>query len=215
MLFNPRSIAIVGVPAGMNVGKILLTALLDIGFSGDIYPGNPHTAEIDGLKTYPNISAIQGTVDLAIVSVLHNSVLTVARECAAQGVRGVVLFTGGSIEGGTNQGEELEKELGKIAQSSGMRLLGPNCMGIYSSAARLSFFPGLPKDPGTVGIISQSGSLAIMLGKLALQNGIRFSKIVSTGNECDLNSADLLAYFSQDSDTSIRGGYIEGIKNGP
>jgi acetyltransferase len=214
-LFYPQSIALIGVPSGMKIGKVFLTALLDMDFEGDIYPVNPYTPEVDGLKSYPNISSIPGAVDLAIVLVPHHSVLSVLRECVAKGVKGAVLFTGGFGESGTNEGQALEKELLDVARTSGMRILGPNCMGICSTDSRLSFFPGFPKEPGPVGIISQSGSLTILLGQLAHQKGIRFSKLVSVGNECDLNSADILTYLIQDPNTRIIGAYLEGIKDGP
>jgi acyl-CoA synthetase (NDP forming) len=198
----------------MKIGKVFLTALLDMNFKGDIYPVNPYTPKIDGLKSYPNISSIPGAVDLAIILVPHHAVLSVVRECVAKGVKGAVLFTGGFGESGTDAGQALEKELRDVARTSGMRILGPNCMGICSPDSGLSFFPGFPKKPGPVGIISQSGSLTILLGQLAHHKGIRFSKLVSVGNECDLNSTDILTYLTQDSNTHIIGAYLEGIKDG-
>ena len=96
-----------------------------------------------------------------------------------------------------------------------MRLIGPNCMGLYSPKSGLSFFPGLSREHGSVGVISHSGSLTNILGRIAPQKGIRFSKVVSLGNECDLNGGDFLAYLGQDQDTSVIGCYLEGVKDGP
>jgi acyl-CoA synthetase (NDP forming) len=214
-LFHPGSVAVVGVPRGMKTGKLFLLALLDMGFPGPIYPVHPQAEEIDGLRAYPSVSAIPGPVDLAIVLVPHNSALSVIRECAAKGVRGAVLFTAGYKETGTEEGRALEEELVDVARSSGMRLIGPNCMGLYCPKTGLSFFPQLSKEPGPVGIISHSGSLTNILGRLASQKGIRFSKVVSLGNECDLTSADFLMYLGRDPETRLIGAYLEGIKNGP
>ena len=214
-LFNSRSVAIVGVPRGLKTGSVFLTALLDQGFDGKIYPVNPRAEKIDGLKAYPRISDIPGPVDLAIVLVPRQNALEVIRECVAKGVKGAVLFTAGFSETGTKEGRRLEKELVRVARSGGMRLIGPNGMGLYSPKTGLSFFPQVSRNPGQVGIISHSGSLTNILGMIAEQNGIRFSKVISSGNECDLTAADFLTYLGSDSDTGLIGAYIEGIKNGP
>ena len=214
-LFNSRSVAVVGVPRGMKTGRIFLTALLDQGFDGKIYPVNPQAKEIDGLKTYPSVSDIPGPVDLAIVLVPHQKAFEVVQECAAKGVKGAVLFTAGYKETGTKEGEALEEELVQIARSAGMRLIGPNGMGLYCPKSGLSFFPQVSKEPGPVGIISHSGSLTNILGMIAEQKAIRFSKVISSGNECDLTAADFFTYLSNDPDTHLIGAYIEGIKNAP
>jgi acyl-CoA synthetase (NDP forming) len=214
-LFHSRSVAVVGVPRGMKTGRVFLTALLDQGFDGKIYPVNPRADEIDGLKAYPRVADIPGPVDLAIVLVPNQKALDVVRECAAKGVKGAVLFTAGYKETGTREGEAQEEALVQAARSGGMRLIGPNGMGLYSPKTGLSFFPKVSKDPGSVGIISHSGSLTNILGMIAEQKGIRFSKVISSGNECDLTAADFLTYLGNDSDTALIGAYIEGIKNGP
>ena len=214
-LFHPKSVAVVGVPKAMKTGRLFLMALLDQGFPGRIYPVNPQAKEIDGLKAYPSVASIPGPVDLAIVLVPHDRTLSVIRECATKGVKGAVLFTAGYKETGTHEGKALEEELVRVARPSGMRLIGPNCMGLYCPQTGLSFFPGLSREPGSVGIISHSGSLANILGRIAPQRGIRFSKVVSLGNECDLTSADFLTYLGKDPDTLVIGIYLEGIKDGP
>ncbi len=213
-LFNPKSIAVVGVPRGMKTGRLFLTALLDQKYPGKLYPVNPAAGEIDGLKAYSCVSDIPGPVDLAIILVPHQQSSSVIRECAAKGVKGAVLFTAGYKETGTAEGIELEKELVKIARSSGMRLIGPNCMGLYSPKAGLSFFPELSREPGSVGIISHSGSLANILGRMGPDKGLRFSKAVSLGNECDLTGMDFLLYLGGDPETRLIGAYLEGVKNG-
>jgi acyl-CoA synthetase (NDP forming) len=213
-LFNPKSVAIVGLPRGKKMGKLFLVALLDSGFAGKIYPVHPDAGEIDGLKAYSRVSEIPDPVDLAIILVPHTSAMEVVKDCAAKRVKGAVLFTAGYKETGTEEGKALEDELTRIARSSGMRILGPNCMGLYCPKSGLSFFPELAREPGPVGLVSHSGSLANILGRLAAKKGIRFSKVASLGNECDLNSADLIAYLGNDPETRVIGTYLEGIKDG-
>ena len=214
-LFNPKSVAVVGVPRGLKTGKLFLMALMDQGFPGLIYPVHPQAKEIDGLKAYPSVSDIPGQVDLAIILVPHDRTLSIVRECATKQVKGAVLFTAGYKETNTDEGKALEEELVNVARSAGMRLIGPNCMGLYSPKTGLSFFPELPRESGPVGIISHSGSLANILCHMAPEKGLRFSKAVSLGNECDLTSGDFLAYLGMDPDTRVIGAYLEGIKDGP
>lgn len=214
-IFNPESVAIVGLPKGMKTGKLFLIAILEMGFSGPLYPVNPNYDEIDGLKTYPSVSAIPDPVDLAIVLVPHHSALDVVKECADKGVKGAVMFTAGYRETGTEEGQKLQDEMVAIAKRAGMRLFGPNCMGIYAPSSGLSFFPGLSKEPGPVGLISHSGSMTNIIGRLAPEKGLAFSKVVSLGNEADLNSADFLTYLGSDDETKVIGAYLEDIKDGP
>ncbi|MCP4682610.1 MAG: hypothetical protein GY864_09780 [Desulfobacterales bacterium] len=213
-IFQPRSVAIVGLPRGLKAGKLFLLALMDQEFPGKIYPVHPKAGEIDGFTSYPNVSAIPGPVDLAIILVPHTSTLPVLKECAKKGVKGAILFTAGYRETGTKEGKELEDELVRVARTSGMRLFGPNCMGLYSPKSGISFFPGLSREPGPVGFISHSGSLANLLCRIAPNHGVRFSKAVSLGNECDITSADFLTYLGNDTETRVIGGYLEGIQNG-
>jgi len=213
-LFAPRSVAIVGVPRGMKTGKLFLMAFQDQGFDGPLYPVHPQASEIDGLKAYPSVSAIPGPVDLAVVLVPHDRVLPVVQECAAKGVKGVVLFTAGYKETGTEEGRALEQELARTAQAAGMRLVGPNCMGLYSPRGRISFFPGLSRTPGPVGLISHSGSLANIITRMADDKGLGFSKVASLGNECDLSTAEFLEYLAEDEETGLIGAYLEGIRDG-
>ncbi len=213
-LFRPRSVAIVGLPQGLKTGRLFLMALQDMGFAGPIYPVNPKAAEIDGLKCYPAVSAIEHPVDLAIVLVGHRFAPEVVRECAAKGVKAVVLFTAGYKETGTEAGRRIEAEMVETARAAGMRIFGPNCMGMYAPRTGLSFFPGLSREPGNLGLISHSGSLANILARLAETKGLAFSKAVSLGNEADLQCADFLQYFAEDPETRVIGGYIENIKSG-
>jgi acetyltransferase len=214
-LFHPRSVAIVGLPRGLKTGKLFLLALLDQKFAGNIYPVNPSVSEIDGLKTYPNVTAIPGPVDLAIVLVPSQFTLPVIKECIEKGVKGAILFTAGYRETNTREGQDLERKIVAVARSGGMRLIGPNGMGFYAPRSGLSFFPELSRKSGDVGMISHSGSLTNILGRMASEKGIYFSKVVSIGNACDLAVTDFLDYFKDDPETAVIGGYIEGIPDGP
>lgn len=214
-LFRPRSVAIIGLPQGMKTGKLFLFALQDMGFSGPIYAVNPNASVIDGIRCYPGILDVAGDVDMAIILVGRQAAPDVVRQCAQKGVKAAVLFTAGYRETGTEEGRRIEQQMVQTARQAGMRLFGPNCMGIYAPRAGLSFFPGLSREPGRLGLISHSGSLANILGRQAKEKGLAFSKAVSLGNEADLQSADFLAYFADDPETEVIGGYIEGIKDGP
>jgi len=214
-LLHPRSVAIVGLPRGLKTGKLFLMALQDQQFPGPIYPVNPKTAEIDGLKSYPSVAAIPGPVDLAIVLVPSQYSLPVIQDCVKKGVKGAVLFTAGYSETNTQAGIDLESKVVSAARSGNLRLVGPNGMGFYVPKSGLSFFPELSRKSGPVGMISHSGSLTNILGRIAWEKGIYFSKVISLGNSCDLSVVDFLDYFREDADTRVVGGYIEGIKDGP
>lgn len=213
-IFHPESVAIVGVPRGMKMGKLFLVALKDQGFRGSIFPVNPSIEDIDGMRVYPSVKDIPGRVDMAIVSVPAERALEVVRECAQKRVKVVVMFTAGFGETGTPAGMAAEMELKDLARQSGMRIIGPNCMGIYAPSSGLSFFPELPKEPGPIGMVSQSGSLGNILGRMAKQRGLRFSKVVSIGNQCDLTASEFLSYLALDGETGLIGIYLEGVRDG-
>jgi len=213
-LFHPESIAIVGVPRGLKAGRLFLMALQDQEFSGRIYPINPHIKEIDGLEVYPDIASIPGNVDFAIILVPSRHTLSVVEACVKKGVKGAVLFTSGYGETG-EKGLQLQQEIVRVARSGGMRLIGPNGMGLYAPASGLSFFPELSRQAGNVALVSHSGSLSNILGRMASGKGLYFSKAVSIGNECDLSCPDFINYFAQDTSVGVIGAYIEGIKDGP
>ncbi|MBW1846884.1 MAG: CoA-binding protein [Deltaproteobacteria bacterium] len=213
-LYHPKSVAIIGLPRGLKTGKLFLLALLDQKFPGEIYAVHPSATEIDGIKAYKRVSDIPGPVDLAIVLVPHQHALSVVKDCADKGVKGAILFTAGYKETGTEEGIALESELVRVARSSGMRLIGPNGMGLYSPKSGLSFFPQLSRESGGVGLISHSGSLSNMLGRMGSDLGFGFSKAVSLGNECDLSTADFLIYLGNDPETKLIAVYLEGIRDG-
>ena len=213
-IFAPRSVAVVGVPRGMKTGRLFLEALLKPGFKGPIYPVNPNADEILGLKTYPSVSAIGEPVDLAIVATPPGAATSVIADCGRAGVAAAVLFTAGFGELGTPDGEARADELRSVAEEGGVRLIGPNCMGLYVPAVGLVPFPDMPADVGDVSFISQSGSLLSAFVREGATRGFALNKAVSAGNQLDLEAADFLRYFADDDGTGVVAMYVEGARNG-
>jgi len=215
-LFHPNSIAIVGIstePDDMTRERFL-RPLLDFEFPGRIYPVNPKGGEILGLKVYPSITDIPGTVDFVIISVPAKLIVPVVHDCIAKGVKATAIYSAGFSEVGTEEGEELEAEIARIAGEGETRIIGPNCMGLYCAKSRVSYRSEYPKESGPVAFLSQSGGNTTHLVQMAAPRGVRFSKIISYGNGRDLNECDFLDYLAHDRDTEIIAIYIEGVKEG-
>jgi len=216
-LFYPKSLAIIGASAGLaKFGNIILNALQEIGYGGKIYLVNPEGGEINGLKVFSSLEEIPGEIDLAILTIPAPSVPGVLEECLRKGVKGAEILTSGFKETGSPAGIRMEEELSQISRR-GLRILGPNCFGIYCPESGLTILPGqnFSRAPGPVGFLSQSGGLLADLGQMAKGLGICFSKMVSYGNGCDLAACDLLEYFFADAKTRIIAGYLEGVEDGP
>jgi acetyltransferase len=177
---------------------VFLQGLLDQGYPGKIFPVNPRADFIDGLRAYPSVKEIPEDIDLAILLVPAPLVLPALEQCGEKRVKAAVIYTSGFAETGEGEGKKREEQILRVARKRGISLIGPNCMGIYDPNHRLAFFPGLPREAGKVGMISQSGSLAILFSRMAEARGIHFSKIISSGNESDLNSSDFLSFLGQD-----------------
>ncbi len=213
-IFNPRSVAVTGVSGrASRLGNLLLMSFMDIGFKGKLYAVNPKEEAVMGIPCVQNIGAIDGPVDLVIISVHPSGVSGLIDECVAKGVKAAVIFSSGFREKGPD-GAAAEAELVRRARAGGMRIVGPNCMGLYSPSSGLSFFPGMPKEEGPVAFLSQSGSLANMLGLFAGEKGIRFSRMISVGNAADLDVNDFLEYLGEDEKTGLIVLYLEGIRDG-
>jgi acetyl-CoA synthetase (ADP-forming) len=212
-LFSPKSVALVGISrTATNVAYMFLQNLLNAGFA-KVYPVNPKGGELLGVKVYPSIKDIPGEIDLALVTVPRSAVLGVTRECAAKGIKGMVLYTGGFSESGP-EGRRFEQEMVKIARKRGTRVVGPNCVGTYNPSARLIPQAILPKESGPVGVISHSGFLFYYLLMSINDAGLKPSKGVSCGSDCDLTCVDFLEYLGQDPGTKIIVAYLEGIRDG-
>ncbi|WP_028845602.1 acetate--CoA ligase alpha subunit [Thermodesulfovibrio thiophilus] len=213
-IFNPSSIAVIGASAEeKKVGYAILKNLIN-GYKGKIYPVNPGRTEIFSLPCYPSVSAIPDKVDLAIIVIPAKAVKESLKDCAQAGVKGVIVITAGFKEVG-GDGVTREGEIVEIVRSSGMKMVGPNCLGVINTTNKMnaSFAPDLPPD-GRVALFSQSGALGVAIIDWAVENNFGFSKFVSFGNKADLNEIDFLEYFAKDPDTDVIIGYIEDVIDG-
>lgn len=213
-IFNPKAIAVIGASAEeKKVGNAVLRNLLN-GFEGKVYPINPTKSEILSLKCYTTVSAVPDQVDLAVVVIPAKAVAEALKDCARAGVKGVVVITAGFKEVG-GEGVAREKEIVEIVRSSGMKMVGPNCLGVMNTKNKMnaSFASELP-PPGRVAFFSQSGALGVAIIDWALENNFGFSKFVSFGNKADLNETDFLEYFAKDPETDVILGYIEDVVDG-
>ena len=213
-IFHPSSIAVAGVSQHNSTAEMFLDPLIQSGYKGKIYPIHPKANEVSGLKAYPSIMDVPGPVDHVTCGIRATRTPELMRECAAKRVKLVQIFTAGFSESGEQEGIRLEKEIAEIACRGNVRVLGPNCMGIYYPHLGISYESSFPKDGGRVGFLAQSGGNSMRLVMLGAARGIRFSKVVSFGNACDINEADLMEYFADDPETRIIIGYIEGTRDG-
>jgi len=218
-VFNPRSIAIAGVSTKPSAeqfgGGAYLQAMIQCGFKGPLYPVNPKGGEVMGLKVYPSVRDIPGPVDYVISAIPASGALQLTRDCVAKGVKAMHFFTSGFSELGKGEGIALEHEILALARDHGMRIVGPNCMGVYCPKSGVSFLADTTSESGTVGAICQSGGNAIYLVREAARRGVRFSKVISYGNASDVNATDLMDYMADDPETGIIMAYIEGVRDGP
>jgi acetate---CoA ligase (ADP-forming) len=218
-LFRPNSIAIIGASSEpTKLGSIPLIHMKTSGFKGALYPINPRAKELQGLPAFPNVGAVPGPVDLAIIAVPEAHAPAAMRDCAAKGVRAVVMFTSGFAE--VNEaGRRAQEEIQAIARGANMRLLGPNCMGLINFANGVvatfhtAFGPTLaPK--GRIGLISQSGAFGGLAYQVAQERGLGYSLIITTGNEGDVDVADGITYLADDPETAVIALYLEGCRDG-
>jgi acyl-CoA synthetase (NDP forming) len=215
-MFYPKTHAVIGASANARkFGGRYLGVSLSFGYRGKLYAVNPQESQVLGLETYARVGDIPEPVDFATIAVPARAVPEVVEECLAKGVKAAQILSAGFSEAG-EEGQRLEREVARTA-AKGIRIVGPNCFGIYCPAGGLTILPGenLPKESGPVGFISQSGGYAIRVPRRASGWGIRFSKVISYGNACDINECDLIEYFYQDPETKIITGYLEGVKDGP
>jgi acyl-CoA synthetase (NDP forming) len=213
--FHPESIAVAGASEDpLSFGHQFFRHLLDYGYTGQIYPVNPNKESIFGLKAYPNLSSIPGKVDYVICCLPASMVLDMLAECPAKGVKIVHLVTARLSETGRREAVELEAEMLKVARRLNIRLIGPNCMGIYYPRGRIANGYNLPREAGNIGAVFQSGGSSTMLIRYAELRGLRFSKVISYGNALDIDESDFLNYLAQDDETDIIAAYFEGVKDG-
>lgn len=217
-LLNPRSVAVIG--ASEDQGKFggrLYRMLLKHNFDGAVYPVNPIRDTLFGLKTYPSIDATPTAPDMVIMAVPQAKVKDQIAACAARGARAGIIITSKFSDAGA-EGAALEREVVRIANAGGMRLIGPNCLGLISPANKLVLCssPALEVDTlieSPIGFISQSGALMATLFDRAYEIGIGFTHCVSVGNQADLELCDFVEFLVADPRTRVICTYIEGIKS--
>jgi acetyl coenzyme A synthetase (ADP forming)-like protein len=215
-LLRPRSVALVGASRNpRSVGSLVLHNLIFGGFQGPVYPVNPHADFVASIPAYPSVRDIPKPVDLAVIAVPANLVLGVVEDCAAKGVRGIVILTAGFAETGP-EGKSLQERLVEKVRGHGMRMVGPNCLGILNTEPEVSLnatFAPMPPIAGRVAMSSQSGALGLVILDQAKQWGIGLSSFVSVGNKADVSGNDLLQYWEDDPNTAIILLYLESFGN--
>ena len=213
-IFHPRSIAVVGASADTSKsGHGFFKTLVNQGFSGDLYPVNPRAEQVLGFRAYDSLTAIPGHVDHVISSIPAEASLELIDQAGKKGVRSIQFFTARFSETGDSKKAALERSLVERGKATGVRIIGPNCMGMYHPKLGIAFWAS-PKEPGNAAVLAQSGGNILELIHFASQRGLKFSKVMSYGNATDVNEADLLEYFAQDAETDVIGAYIEGARDG-
>ena len=216
LFFEPRGVAVVGASRQRGtIGGEILHNLLSYGFKGPVYPVNPAATVIENVKCYATIEDVPGPVDLAVIVVPAAKVVEVAAACARKDVKAVVVISAGFSETGED-GKARQAELLSVCRSAGMRLIGPNCMGIANTNPSVlldaTFAPGTPPR-GRVGFSSQSGALGLAIIEFANSLGLGISTFVSVGNKADISGNDLLRYWEADDDTDVILLYLESFGN--
>ncbi|MEU6742984.1 bifunctional acetate--CoA ligase family protein/GNAT family N-acetyltransferase [Streptosporangium sandarakinum] len=215
-LLSPGSVAVVGAgrePGG--VGQTVLRNLLAADFTGPVYPVHREARAVAGVRAYPSVTAIDGEVDLAVLAVPAEGVIEVVKECAEKGVRGLIVVSSGFGETGP-EGRARQDELVRIARAYGLRVVGPNCLGVANTdpAVRLNAtLAATVPGRGRVGFFSQSGALGTALLQRVAQRGMGISSFVSAGNRADVSGNDLLQYWEEDPATDVILLYLESLGN--
>ena len=216
MFTEARGVAVVGASTSPEkLGYQVLHNVIQYGYEGAIYPINPTAPEILGHKAYASVTDCPDPVDLAVILVPNKAVPGVLEQCGQRGLKGAVIITAGFREVGP-AGKALEQQVIDIAKRYGMRIVGPNVLGIIDTVLKLnaSFAAGMPRR-GRIAFMSQSGALCTSILDLALGQGIGFSRFYSIGNKADINELDLVKAWAEDPETRAIMGYLEGITNGP
>jgi len=192
-----------------------MQSLSNCGFDGKIYPVGPNGGEISGMKIYPGVKDIPDDVDYVIAAIPARYSLQLIADCASKGVKAIHFFAAGFGEIEDEKGKRLEADIVKAAHQGDIRIIGPNCLGLYCPETGLSFGLDFPNESGPVGLLAQSGGWGVYCVREAVTRGIHFSKVISYGNAADLNETDFLEYLTHDTETKIIDAYIEGVKDGP
>lgn len=217
-LVAARSVAVIGAsqdPA--RIGGRPVRFLREGGFTGAIYPVNAKYSEVQGLRCYPDLASVPGPVDVAIVSVPARDVAGAVAACGAGGVKAAIVYSSGFGEVGAD-GRVLQEEIARLARETGVRVLGPNCQGVaaFHQGLNLSFSSAFidAGEPGSVGLVVQSGAVGGMMAALLRERGVSFSYWISSGNEADIDVAECVDFLARDRHTRVIGAYVESVRNG-
>jgi acetate---CoA ligase (ADP-forming) len=215
-ILEPRSVAVIGASRETDkIGGAITANLKRYGFPGPIYPINPHANEVHGIRSYASVSAIGAPVDLAVIAVPEGAVEAQIADCARAGVRAVVVITSGFAEV-SEAGRATERRLVELVRGSGMRMVGPNCMGVLNTAPAVRLNATFaPIDPphGNVAMFSQSGAVGIAILDYARGRNLGISSFISAGNRADVSNNDLVAYWAEDPGTAVIVLYLESVGN--
>ncbi len=215
VFFNPKSTAVVG--ASRHKGKVgyeIIANMIRAGYAGKLWPINPKADQIEGLKCFPDLRSLPEVPELVVIVVPAPAVPEVMQQCADVGVKAVIIITAGFKEVGRH-GRELEQRVVQIARQAGIRVIGPNCLGVIVPASKLnaSFAAEMPRC-GNIAYLSQSGALLTAILDIAVANDIGFSKLVSIGNKADVDELDIIEALAEDDDTRVIAGYLESVSQG-
>ena len=214
-IFYPKSVAVVGASTtAIKAGSVWVWSLKSAGFPGSIYPVGSKSGRIADLEIFPNLRLIPGEIDYVIVAIPRQSVLDLLDDCVAKNVKAVQFFTAGFSEMDAQQGHKLEEQMLEKARQGNVRIIGPNCIGVYCPEHKIPFPMGTLGETGSVGFVSQSGGIAAKLVTTGIARHINYSKGVSFGNGIDLDASDFLQYLAADPKTNVIGAYLEGTRDG-
>jgi acyl-CoA synthetase (NDP forming) len=212
-LFYPKSVAVAGASNNPSSrGYDFMQHLISFKYQGQIYPINLKSPEIMGIRAYPNLEAIPGTIEHVIYAIGLENLPAFLDSASKKGVKSIHVFSARGAETGRADAKALELEIKKKAQDYGIRLLGPNCMGVYCPESGFSFCADFSKESGDVGALIQSGGSSTDVARYGALRGLKFSKLVSYGNALDINEMDLLKYMADDPKTSVIVAFIEGLR---
>lgn len=211
-LLEPKTLAVVGASAtSMSAANVFIRRIREMGYSGTIYPIHPSAASVDGLTAYKSVADTPEPIDYLYISVAAAHVPKMLAEANGR-VRYAQVISSGFGE--VDEGKALQEELVASARKGGLRLLGPNCLGLYSPRGRVTFVENSSTEVGTVGIISQSGGLGTDIVRRGSVRGLRYRAAITVGNSADLGPNDLLEYYLADPQTKVIGIYLEAVKDG-
>jgi acyl-CoA synthetase (NDP forming) len=214
-IFYPKSIAVIGASTtSIKAGSVWVWSLKSSGFPGPIYPVGSKSGRIADLEIFTNLRPVPGEVDYVIVAIPRQSVLEILDDCVAKNVKAVQFFTAGFSEMDAQQGHKLEERMLEKARQGNVRIIGPNCIGVYCPEHKIPFPMGTLGKSGSVGFVSQSGGIATKLATIGIARHIKYSKGVSFGNGIDLDASDFLQYLAADPKTKTIGAYLEGTRDG-